>query len=119
MTAPQPYRDPTYPPRQRRPTDPLLYDRDKHHQNSEFGSALVLCRSTVMACPQAMAGLHAQVPTGGCWVDSVPRHKPGHSVPATPTNAGSPSIPRRAHQVSAAETTREALEPTLAGGDVQ
>ena len=37
MTAPQPYRDPTYPPRQRRPEDPLRYDRDKHNQNSEFG----------------------------------------------------------------------------------
>ena len=37
MIAPQPYRDPTYPPRQRRCVDPLLLDRDKHNQNSEFG----------------------------------------------------------------------------------
>jgi hypothetical protein len=55
MTAPQPYRDPTYPPRQRRPEDPLRYDRDKHNQNSEFGFGAGLVPKHLNGRPLARA----------------------------------------------------------------
>jgi hypothetical protein len=58
MTAPQPYRDPTYPPRQRRPEDPLRYDRDKHNQNSEFGFGAGLVPKHLNGRPPSEGGIY-------------------------------------------------------------
>ena len=85
MTAPQPYRDPTYPPRQRRPVDPLLYDRDKQNQNSEFGFGAGLVPQHLNGLPPSEGGVYmARCPA----VDVGPILSPG-------TNQVIPYQPRR------------------------
>jgi hypothetical protein len=58
MTAAQPYRDPTYPPRQRRSVDPLLYARDKQDQNSEFGFGAGLVPQHLNGVPPSQGGVY-------------------------------------------------------------
>ena len=50
--------DPIYPPRQRRPVDPLLYGRDKQNQNSEFGFGAGLVPQHLNGLPPSEGGVY-------------------------------------------------------------